>query len=72
MPPKKVDSEPQPEIVDTVKYEEGDIADVREQAFPASADFFDRAFSPQFGDDETAWVDEDDEDDHGEPECRTQ
>jgi DnaJ family protein A protein 2 len=45
------------------------MADVRERAFAASADFFDRA---QFGgdddEDEDAWEDEEGE----EPECRPQ
>ncbi|KAI0312108.1 DnaJ C terminal domain-containing protein [Amylostereum chailletii] len=72
LPPKRVDVDPQPEIVDTAGYEESDMVDVREQAFPASAEFFDRAFPPQFGDDENAWEDEDDEDGQGDPECRTQ
>ncbi|KAG1747085.1 uncharacterized protein EDB91DRAFT_1245535 [Suillus paluster] len=78
LPPKKLDMDPMPEIVDEVPYEEGDIVDVRARSFPAGSDFFDQGFASQFGDgDEDDWEDEDDDDyDNddmgGEPECRPQ
>ncbi|KAI0032533.1 DnaJ-domain-containing protein [Vararia minispora EC-137] len=74
LPPKRIDPVPEPVIVDSAHYEEADMAEVRERAFPASSDFFDHASRAQFGDgdddDEDAWEDEDD--DGEEPECRTQ
>ncbi|KAJ7593544.1 hypothetical protein C8J56DRAFT_931326 [Mycena floridula] len=86
LPPKKADLEPQPEIVDEVKFEESDIVDVRQRSFPASDNFF---YDGQFGEsDDDNWVDaddDDDDDDEGpfarfgpgadygpEPECRQQ
>ena len=72
LPPKRPNPEPMPEIVDRADYEESDIVDVRSRAFPTGSNFFDH-FSPQFGDDEADWEDEDDDDDpHGQPECQTQ
>lgn len=76
MPPKKVDIEPRPEIVDDAKFEESDIVDVRARSFPASASFFDQGFTSQFGEDnEENWEDEDDDEfDHfdTEPQCPNQ
>ncbi|KAI6025591.1 hypothetical protein F5J12DRAFT_809038 [Pisolithus orientalis] len=80
LPPKKAQIDPAPEIIDEAPFEEADLEDVRARCFPASSDFFDQAFAPQFGDgDEDDWEDDDDDDDdydgHGmgaEPECRPQ
>jgi DnaJ family protein A protein 2 len=77
LPPKKVDVEPRPAIVDDVNYEEADVAEVRARSFPAAADFFDHAFGGQFGEsNEEDWEDEedayDDDDPLEQPECRAQ
>ncbi|KAJ7454798.1 DnaJ-domain-containing protein [Mycena latifolia] len=76
IPPKKTDIEPRPAIVSTAAFEEADIEEVRERYFPASQDFFDRAFASQFGEgDEDDWVEDEDDDEFGgpgEPECRPQ
>lgn len=83
LPPKKLDMQPQPDIVDEANFEE---IDVRSQSFPASQDFFDHGFANQRDDihdsEDEGWEDEDeDEDDiysgygehaHPEPECRQQ
>jgi DnaJ homolog subfamily A member 2 len=76
LPPKRVDPDPEPPIVDTAQYEETDMGDVRERAFPASSDFFDDALHAQFGhddddDDDDAWVDDEEGDDE-DVECRPQ
>ncbi|TFK40254.1 hypothetical protein BDQ12DRAFT_628117 [Crucibulum laeve] len=71
LPPKKLDVEPLPEVVDEADYESSDIVDVRARSFPASQNFFDHGFPSQFGEGEDAWVDDEDEDDE-EPECRPQ
>lgn len=80
LPPKKVDMDPLPAVVEDAVFEESDIVDVGSRSFPPSSDFFDHGFASQFGEgDEDDWVeeDEDDEDDeHGyggeEPDCRPQ
>ena len=74
LPPKKVDVEPLPAVVDEAGFEESDMMDVRARSFPASSDFFDQGFPSQFGDNENDWEDEDDEYDGGvpEPDCRPQ
>ncbi|KAJ3853966.1 hypothetical protein EV368DRAFT_63652 [Lentinula lateritia] len=83
LPPKKLEMQPQPEIVDEVNFEE---IDVRSQSFPASQDFFDHGYANQRDDihDEDGWEDEDDDDEGAgdmfddymggpaEPECRQQ
>ncbi|KAI0067380.1 DnaJ-domain-containing protein [Artomyces pyxidatus] len=73
LPAKKADVEPKPSVVDDARYEESDLLEVRSQSFPAGSDFFDQGLGFQFGEgaDEGAWEDED-EDEGGEPECRTQ
>ena len=75
LPPKRTDPEPRPQIVDDADFEESDIVDVRSRSFPASQNFFDHGFPPQFGgDSEDDWVDDDD-DDGGmgpEPQCPQQ
>ncbi|KAF9790482.1 DnaJ-domain-containing protein [Thelephora terrestris] len=65
LPPKRVDVEPRPAVVDEAQFELSDIADARGRAFPTSSDFFDHG-------DEDEWEDDDDDDDDDEPECRTQ
>lgn len=72
LPPKKVDVDPKPEIVDEAAYEETDVVEVRSRSFPAGSDFFDQGFASQFGEDEGAWEDDDDDDEGVEPECRPQ
>lgn len=57
--------------MDEVAYEESDMVEVRSRSFPAGSGFFDQGFTPQFGEDEDAWEDEDD-DEGIEPECRPQ
>ncbi|KAI0784164.1 DnaJ-domain-containing protein [Abortiporus biennis] len=69
LPPKKAEMDPKPAVIDEVPFEESDIVDVRETPFNGS-NFFDHGFGTQFGEDEADWEDEDDE--HGEPECTTQ
>ena len=71
LPPKRLDVDPQPNIVDEADFEESDIVDVRARSFPASPNFFDQGFASQFGgdDDNSNWEDDDDDD---EPECRPQ
>ena len=64
LPPKRVDVEPRPAVVDEAQFELSDIADARGRPFPTSSDFFDHG-------DEDEWEDEEDDDDD-EPECRTQ
>ena len=64
LPPKKKELEPLPEIVDEVPYEESDIGELR-------SSFLDGGLDGQFGDDDSDWEDEDDEDVE-QPECRPQ
>jgi DnaJ family protein A protein 2 len=65
-------------VVDDAEFEESDMVDVRARSFPASSDFFDKGFPSQFGEDESDWEDDDDDEyDEGdvigpEPECRQQ
>lgn len=63
LPPKRVDVDPRPAVVDEAQFELSDIADARGRPFPTPSDFFDHG-------DEDEWEDEEDDDD--EPECRTQ
>ena len=75
LPPKRLDIEPPPAVVDEVKFEESDIVDVRNGTFPASSDFFDHGFTSQFGGEaEDDWEDEEDDEEGGmpAPECRHQ
>ncbi|KAI6133537.1 DnaJ C terminal domain-containing protein [Pisolithus croceorrhizus] len=59
LPPKKVDIDPAPEVMDEAPFEEADLEDVRARCFPASSDFFDQAFASQFGEgDGDEWEDE--------------
>jgi DnaJ family protein A protein 2 len=73
LPPKKRDIEPRPEVVDQAVFEESDIVDVRARSFPAGPDFFDRAFSSQFGSNDDDWEDDDDDEYGGDgTECTPQ
>ena len=76
LPPKKVDLEPRPAVVDEVEFEESDIVEVRARSFPASPDFFDQGHTSQFGEDEEDWEDDDDDDedddDDNREDCRPQ
>ena len=72
LPPKKSDLVPTPAIVDEVTYDEADIVDVRSRSFPAGSEFFNQGSGFQFGEEDDAWTDEEEEDDLHEPECRSQ
>ena len=73
LPPKKVDIEPRPAVVDEVDFEESDIVEVRSGSFPAGPSFFDHGFPSQFGSREEDWEDEDGEEyGGGQPECNPQ
>jgi len=63
LPPKKIDVEPRPAVVDEVPFEISDITEARGRPFPDDSDFFDGT--------EDDWEDEDDEDEH-EADCRPQ
>ncbi|PPQ83466.1 hypothetical protein CVT25_007057 [Psilocybe cyanescens] len=77
LPPKRVDVDPLPEIVDEADFEESDIVDVRARSVPASQNFFDHGFASQFGEDDDDWEDEDEDEEDGDPyghgpDCPTQ